>query len=100
MARNRKEAQMEPYMEHEKLKAYQLGKQLLRELHGLTAGLPRSEREMADQISRAASSVLLNTAEGAGRRTRGDKARFYDIARGSAAECGAAVDVLAIRGFI
>ena len=43
---------------------------------------------------------MLNIAEGAGRTSGLDKARFYAIARGSATECAAIVDVLAVRGLI
>ena len=42
-------------------------------------------------------SAVLNTAEAGGRRSRRDKARFYAIARGSATEVAALLDVLALR---
>ncbi|MCL4820127.1 MAG: four helix bundle protein [Vicinamibacteria bacterium] len=61
---------------------------------GLVAGLGYNLR---DQFERAALSVVLNIAEGAGRRSRRERRRFYQIARGSAAECGALLDVLAAR---
>jgi hypothetical protein len=37
---------------------------------------------------------VLNIAEGAGQRSRPQKRRFYAIARGSAMECAAVLDVL------
>ena len=40
-----------------------------------------------------AYSILLNIAEGAGKFKRADKQRFYAIARGSAMECAALVDL-------
>lgn len=49
---------------------------------------------MADQLHRAATSIALNVAEGAGEFSPAEKARFYRIARRSATECAAAVDVL------
>ena len=53
---------------------------------------------LRDQLERASLSIALNIAEGAGRRPRADKSRFYGIARGSANECAAIFDVLRVRG--
>jgi four helix bundle protein len=44
---------------------------------------------LRDQFMRAASSVALNIAEGAGRETKADQKRFYVIAFGSMRECQA-----------
>jgi four helix bundle protein len=68
------------------------------ELHVLAAQLvPVQNRVLRDQLERASLSVVLNLAEGAGRRSIREKRRFYTIARGSATECAAAVDVLRLR---
>ena len=56
--------------------------------------LPQGRRELRDQLDRAALSIVLNTAEGAGRTGAADKARFFAMARGSAMECAALFDVL------
>jgi len=53
---------------------------------------------LRDQLDRASVSIVLNIAEGAGRFSPPDKARFYGIARGSATECAAIVDVVLSRG--
>ena len=60
----------------------------------------RGHGSLRDQLYRASTSILLNVAEGCGRSLRGEKASFYSIARGSAMECGAALDVLLSRGLI
>jgi four helix bundle protein len=44
---------------------------------------------LQDQLLRASSSIALNTAEGSGKRTPQDQARFYSIALGSLRECEA-----------
>ena len=48
---------------------------------------------LADQLKRAASSVVLNLAEGAGRHTKADQKRFFDIAFGSLRESQAILDL-------
>lgn len=68
------------------------------ELHALCSTLVAVlHRIVRDQLERASLSVVLNIAEAGGRRSRRDKARYYAIARGSATEVGALLDVLALR---
>ncbi|MDQ2659323.1 MAG: four helix bundle protein, partial [Verrucomicrobiota bacterium] len=47
-----------------------------------------------DQIDRASTSISLNTAEGNGKFSPRDRVRFLEMARGSALECAACLDVL------
>ena len=51
-----------------------------------------------DQLDRASTSIVLNLAEGNGKFTPPDRRRFFDLARGSALECAAALDVLVAKG--
>ena len=84
----------EPVLDAEKLAVYQVAL----DLQVLASGpVPLQHRVLHDQLERASLSVILNIAEGAGRRSRKDKRRFYAMARGSACECAAAVDVLRRR---
>jgi four helix bundle protein len=74
-----------------KLDCYQVAQQFT----ALAARLvPRGHRALRDQLSRAALSIPLNIAESAGRVAPADKAHFVAIARGSAMECAAVIDVL------
>jgi four helix bundle protein len=69
------------------------------EAHGAVVSLAVGEhRILRDQLERASLSVALNVAEGAGLRGRREKRRHYSIARGSAMECVAALDVVRVRG--
>jgi hypothetical protein len=73
-----------PALDAERLDAYQVAL----EFHALAGGLPlgRGRGELRDQLDRASTSIVLNIAEGAGRRGGADRARFFAIARGSATE--------------
>ncbi|NUO53859.1 MAG: four helix bundle protein, partial [Polyangiaceae bacterium] len=53
---------------------------------------------LRDQAMRAAKSACLNIAEGAGRKSRADKARVFAIARGEACEAAAAIEIAAAAG--
>ena len=74
-----------------KLHVYQVALELHTQCSVLVAVLHRVVR---DQLERASLSVLLNTAEAGGRRSRRDKARYFAYARGSATEVAALLDVL------
>ena len=79
---------------HHKLIAYGVAKELLvavRDCHVRDAGL-------RDQATRAAKSACLNTAEGAGRVSRADKARVFAIARAEAGEAAAAIEIACLSG--
>ncbi|MDJ1174362.1 four helix bundle protein [Roseofilum capinflatum] len=66
------------------LMIWQKGMDIAEKCYYLTQNFPREERYvMVDQIRRAAASIPANIAEGYGRRSRGDYARFLNIAQGS-----------------
>ena len=66
----------------------------------LPQNLPKGHSALADQLRRAALSVPLNIAEGAGRVSEADGARHYAIARGSAMECAAIMDALRVLSVV
>ncbi len=71
----------------EDLECYQLALQVSREAYRVAPLLPSQEKyNLADQIRRAATSSVLNIAEGYGRYHYLDCLRFYYIARGSITE--------------
>ncbi len=90
---------MKTYFNHEKLDVYQesiafcgwVG-DLLNDITGKAAA--------KDQLDRASTSLPLNIAEGNGKFSDADRSRFLEIARGSAMECAACLDVLAVRKLI
>ena len=78
---------------HERLDAYQQAIEFIALSTYIIEGLPSGCAHLADQLKRAALSIPLNIAEGTGKTKTADKKRFYAIARGSAMECGAILDV-------
>ena len=48
---------------------------------------------LRDQLGRAASSVVLNLAEGNARKTQADRKRFFNIAFASLKECQAILEL-------
>jgi len=79
-------------LDHERLEVYQLALLNVTRTDELVRRLPRGSY-LADQLHRAAISVALNIAEGSGEFSRREKARFYRMARRSAIECAAIIDV-------
>jgi four helix bundle protein len=90
---------MKFYFDHEKLKVYQRSLDFIDLADSILEILPKS-RSIYDQLERASASIPLNIAEGNGKFTPADRCRFFDIARGSALECSAALDVLVRKGFL
>ena len=85
-------------LDHEKLDVYQCAIQFVALAFQIIEQLPRGHSSLADQLRRAAISIPLNIAEGAGKPTGPDRARYHGIARGSAMECGAVLDVIGLLG--
>ena len=83
--------------DHEKLEVYQASLALVSWLEPALQRLPKSF-SVTDQLDRASTSIPLNIAEGNGKFTSADRCRFFDIARGSALESAAALDVLVAKG--
>jgi four helix bundle protein len=88
---------MNRLFDHEKLEVYQESLAFVTWLEPLMQKLPKA-MAVRDQLDRASTSLVLNLAEGNGKFTSPDRCRFFDIARGSALECAAALDVLASQG--
>ena len=88
---------MNPFFDHEKLDVYQASLAFIAWLDPLMQKLPKTIA-VRDQLDCASTSIVLNLAEGNGKFTSPDRCRFFDIARGSALECAAALDVLASQG--
>ena len=87
---------MKAYFDHEKLNVYQLSLGF-NEWVGLFLNSLSAKAAAKDQLDRAATSIPLNIAEGNGKFSVRDRARFLEMARGSSLECAACLDVLVAR---
>jgi four helix bundle protein len=84
--------------DHEKLDVYRVSLEFNRHVAAIISDVRGSNHHGRDQLSRAAMSIALNIAEGNDKRSLADRRRFFEIARGSAMECAAALDVLSTVG--
>lgn len=82
--------------DHEKLEVYQESL-LFCGWAGEILATISAKAAAKDQLDRASTSIPLNIAEGNGKFSGRDRARFFEIARGSALECAACLDVLVVR---
>jgi four helix bundle protein len=72
----------------EDLEVWKKAHSLVLSVYAMTADFPREELfGLTAQLRRAAVSVPANIAEGFIKRSKADKARFYNISQGSLEEC-------------
>lgn len=79
--------------DHEKLDVFSLALEFVVAAERIADATERGNGELRDQLRRAALSVLLNITEGAGEFSPKEKARIYRMAKRSAHECAALVEV-------
>ncbi|MEY2557830.1 MAG: hypothetical protein QOE34_1255 [Verrucomicrobiota bacterium] len=85
-----------PYFDHEKLDVYRSSIAFCAWVGDFLPSITQ-KTSAKDQLDRASTSVPLNIAEGNGKFSVKDRARFLEMARGSALECAACLDVLVAR---
>jgi four helix bundle protein len=88
-------------LDHERLEVYHVALEFLAWATDLIA-CSKGEADVrvgpvCDHLDRASLSILLNIAEGNGKRQMKTRAKFFDDARGSATECAACLDALVAK---
>jgi len=79
---------------HTKLDAYHYSQELALECYRITRTFPVDEKfALVQQIRRAALSVHLNISEGCSRKSKAERIRFFEIARGSVIEIDSAIGI-------
>jgi len=86
-----------PAFDHEKLRAYLEALRFVAWVEPVIEQVP-ARLAARDQLDRASTSIVLNLAEGNGKRSEADRCRYFDSSRGSALECAACLDVLVAKG--
>jgi four helix bundle protein len=84
--------------DHERLDVYQRALEFLDQCDSILEQLSAGRAHLEDQLDRAATSIVLNVADGAGEFSPDEKRRFYRIARRSATESAAILHIMARRG--
>jgi len=87
-------------LDYERLDVYQKSIEFVAIVVQIIEKIPRGNATLMDQFKRASFSIPLNIAEGTGKMSLVDRQRYYAIARGSAMECGAVLDVCNVLGLI
>ncbi len=86
---------------HQKLEVWIKSLELVTEIYRRSEGFPREERYgLTSQIRRAAVSIPANIAEGAGRQSKKDFARFLSNAQGSASELETELTIAQRLGYL
>ncbi len=80
-------------MLHEKLECYGRSVKMAEDLSKEVAKWPRGYGYLTDQLKRAMASIVLNIAEGNAKASPAERRRFFRIARASAAEVAACLDL-------
>src|SRR5437762_7345635 len=90
---------MKIYFDHEKLDVYQEAIAFCGWVGEFLTAIS-AKAAAKDQLDRASTIIPLNIAEGNGKFSVKDRARFLEMARGSALECAACLDVLVARKLV
>ena len=85
----------------EKLEVWQLALEYNNLVYGLAGQLPRAEEyNLKSQITRAATSIALNIAEGSTGQSDAEQARFLNMASRSLLETVACQHLIHQRGYL
>ena len=68
-------------LDHERLDVYLVALDLMVFANDVIERLPRGRGHLADQLTRASTSIVLNLAEGAGKLSKADKRRCSSSSR-------------------
>ena len=84
-----------------RLAVYEKALRLTKTIRGVAAGFPRAEMfGLTSQFRRAADSIVLNIAEGAGNSSKREFSRFLDFSIRSGFECLGCCDIALVNNYL
>lgn len=87
-------------LSHKQLEVYKTSLLLVKDVYALTKTFPKEEQYvLVSQLRRAVISVCSNIAEGAARKSKPDRRRFYEIARSSLVEVDTQIEAVIILNY-
>lgn len=88
-------------LSHKKLTVWEFSTDLVSEIYLLTDSYPSNEQYgLISQMRRASISIVSNLSEGASRKSKIEKSRFFEIARSSLVELDAQIEVSIKLNFV
>ncbi len=85
----------------EDLEVWKIGMQIVHEVYKVTKKFPKTETfALSDQLQRAATSIVLNIAEGTGQPTKKSFSLYIQRSKSSTLECVACIKVALQEKFI
>ena len=85
----------------EELEVWSIGMKIVREIYRITHRFPKNETyALSDQLKRAATSIVLNVAEGSGQPTKKGFLVYIQRAKSSALECVACIKIAVQEEFL
>ena len=88
-------------LNHKKLDVWKLSINLITEKYRLTRNFPKEELfGITNQLRRASVSVTSNIAEGASRKSRIERKRFYEISRSSLVEVDTQLEISSVLDYV
>jgi len=88
-------------LNHKNLIVWKKSIELVKEVYSVTFKLPPAEKfGLTSQIRRASVSVSSNISEGASRKSKIERSRYYEIARSSLVEVDTQIEICLTLNFL
>lgn len=88
-------------LKHKQLNVYKKSFKLVSNVYSKTRNFPNEEKfGLVSQMRRSSISIPSNIAEGASRKSRKERKRFYEIARSSLVELDTQIELSIELGFL